>query len=180
MHNLQEITNDPETESVDVTIASNVQFSMRNLPLLARGATHESLGTANNLWAHSKVYSTGGENSLHAHAIEDHCFLILQGEATFEFGDGSTFVARPHDGVLLPKGTRYRFVASPAGNLVMFRVGGAQLTNPGGPLGKYNTPQEIRGKRFGADGKLLEGEAKENGTPSEPVEILPGQFFSPG
>ena len=39
------------------------------------------------LWAHSKVYSKGGENALHSHDIEDHVFLVLQGEASFFFGD---------------------------------------------------------------------------------------------
>jgi mannose-6-phosphate isomerase-like protein (cupin superfamily) len=167
-----------ESSASNNPVAEQVRFSMRGLPLLASGATMDSLGTVDNLWAHIKIYSTGGENALHSHATEDHCFLVLQGEATFEFGDGSTFIARPNEGVMLAKGTRYRFTANPVGNLVMFRVGGAQLKQPGGPLGKYNMPQELRGKRLGADGAYLDGDSKANGAHSQPVEVLQGQYFS--
>ena len=58
--------------------AARLRFSMRNLPLLEGGATMELLGLSPMLWAHSKVYSSGGENALHSHDIEDHVFLILQ------------------------------------------------------------------------------------------------------
>ena len=66
-------------------IASHVKFSMRGIPLLESGATMASLGSAPALWAHSKVYSTGGENTLHSHDIEDHCFLVLQNQYNIVF-----------------------------------------------------------------------------------------------
>src|SRR6202012_123138 len=93
-----------QSESPPRTTAEAVRFSMRGEPLLASGATMRSLGTAGNLWAHSKVYSTGGQNGMHCHDVEDHCFVVLQGEATFQFGDGSSLTARPFEGVMLPKG----------------------------------------------------------------------------
>lgn len=169
---------DQEASAV-ATTANQVRFSMRGLPLLTRGATMGSLGTAGNLWAHSKVYSAGGENALHFHEIEDHCFLVLQGKAIFEFGDGSSFTARPFEGVVLPKQTSYRFTAKPGENLVMIRVGGAQLTKPVELDPRYNMPIEISKGRLGPDGKYLDGDSKTNKTHSEPVEFAPGQFFSP-
>lgn len=159
------------------TIAEQTRFSMRGTKLLTGGATMDCLGTMDNLWAHSKVYSNGGENALHAHAKEDHCFLVLQGRATFHFGDGSSYVASPYDGVFLPKGTSYRFQAHEGENLVIFRVGGAQVYNPGVVDPIYHIPQELRGKRLGPDGKELDGMSAKNGTPSLPTMYAQGEFF---
>jgi mannose-6-phosphate isomerase-like protein (cupin superfamily) len=160
------------------TTADEVRFSMRGEPLLASGATMRSLGTAGNLWAHVKVYSTGGENGMHCHDVEDHCFVVLQGEATFQFGDGSTLVARPFEGVMLPKGTFYRFRANPVGNLVMIRVGGAQVTLPDDIDPKYGVPTEISGQRIGVDNPYFDGESAANGAHSQATKVLPGQFFA--
>ena len=157
-------------------IASNVKFSMRGIPLLESGATMASLGSAPALWAHSKVYSTGGENTLHSHDIEDHCFLVLQGEATFEFGDGSSLVARQFDGVLLPRGTSYRFSANPVGNLVIFRVGGANISNHK-DIDAYFLPREAAKSRKFSDGS--QGDPAHGGAHSKPTIIKPGAFFAP-
>ena len=92
--------------------AEQLRFSMRNTPLLEGGATMELVGLAPMLWAHTKVYSSGGENALHSHEIEDHIFLILQGTATFHFGDGSTCQAGQYEGVTIPRVTMYRFQAN--------------------------------------------------------------------
>jgi mannose-6-phosphate isomerase-like protein (cupin superfamily) len=154
------------------TTADAVRFSMRGEPLLASGATMRSLGTAGNLWAHVKVYSTGG------HDVEDHCFVVLQGEAMFQFGDGSTLVARPFEGVMLPKGTFYRFRANPVGNLVMIRVGGAQVTSPEDIDPKYGVPREISRQRIGVDNQYFDGESATNGAHSQLTKVLPDQFFA--
>ena len=74
----------------NVAIDKAVLFSMRNLPLLEQGTTYDPLATAENLWMSIKVYASGGENALHAHGGEDHAFIVLQGKATFTFGDGSS------------------------------------------------------------------------------------------
>ncbi len=160
-------------------VADQVGFSMRGLPLLASGATMGSLGNTGHLWAHSKVYSSGGENALHKHDAEDHLFLVLQGEATFHFGDGSSRVARPFEGVMLPKGTLYRFVANESsGNLVMIRVGSALITRPDDVDPRYNVPRELLTGRTTREDKVADGEAKANGAHAQVVEVLPGQFFA--
>lgn len=160
------------------TTAEAVRFSMRGEPLLASGATMRSLGTAANLWAHVKVYSSGGENGMHCHDVEDHCFVVLQGEATFEFRDGSTFIARPFEGVMLPKGTFYRFRANPVGNLVLIRAGGAQVTAPDDIDPRYGVPREIAMQRIGVDNQYFDGAFAANGAHSQPTEVLPHQFFA--
>ena len=149
---------------------------MRGLPLLESGATMACLGSAPALWAHSKVYSTGGENALHSHDIEDHCFLVLQGEATFDFGDGSQVVVRPFEGVVLPRGTMYRFTANPVGNLVLFRVGGAQIADSGDVDPRYGMPREALTSRRRTDG--TEGDAGTGGAHAKPTVFKPGAFFA--
>ena len=169
-----QIAHKPVTGSV----ADQVTFSMRGLPLLASGATMGSLGNTGHLWAHSKVYSSGGENALHKHDTEEHLFLVLQGEATFYFGDGSTRVARPFEGVILPKGTLYRFLANETSvNLVMIRVGSALIERPDDIDPKYNVPRELLDGRRDKSNKVADGESKVNGAHSQKVEVLPGQFF---
>ncbi len=51
------------------------------------------------------------ENALHSHGGEDHAFIIMQGKATFTFGDGRTQVVGVHEGVMIPKDVKYKFVA---------------------------------------------------------------------
>lgn len=80
-----------------------IVFSMRNLPLLEQGTTYDPLATAENLWLLVKVYASGGENALHSHGGEDHSFIVLQGKATFTFGDGRTQLVGVHEGVMIPK-----------------------------------------------------------------------------
>ena len=81
---------------------------------------------------------------MHAHVHEDHSFIVLEGEATFHFDsednarvlglpsgrEPAPRVLKPYEGVMLPKGTYYRFESTGDGNLVMLRVGAAQ---PGSP-----------------------------------------------
>src|SRR6476660_10529516 len=84
-------------------VDSAVLFSMRNLPLLEQGTTYDPLATAENLWVNLKVYASGGENALHSHGGEDHAFIVLQGQATFTFGDGRTAVVGNYEGVMIPQ-----------------------------------------------------------------------------
>ena len=82
---------------------------MRNTPLLEQGTTYDPLATAENLWVNLKVYASGGENALHSHGGEDHAFIVLQGKATFTFGDGRTAVVGKYEGVMIPKNGLYKF-----------------------------------------------------------------------
>src|SRR5665213_337103 len=77
----------PKRETIGASGAT--KFSMRGLPLLSDGASFDALATADNLWLSVKVYSSGGENALHKHTVEDHAFVVLQGRGTFHFDDGS-------------------------------------------------------------------------------------------
>jgi len=164
------------TDAITQATAERLRFSMRNTPLLEGGATMELVGLSPMLWAHTKVYSSGGENALHSHDIEDHCFLILQGEATFNFGDGSSMIARQFEGVLLPRGTQYRFAANPGDNLVMFRVGGASITNYK-DIDSYALPREAAKSRKFSDG--TQGDASKGGAHSSPTVFKTGAFFAP-
>jgi mannose-6-phosphate isomerase-like protein (cupin superfamily) len=82
-----------------------------------------------------KKYEQGGENRMHHHLGEDHCFVVLEGEATFHLGavDGSeaeVHVIREYDGILLERGAFYWFENTGDVDLVLFRVG---ALDPSGP-----------------------------------------------
>lgn len=152
---------------------------MRNLPLLEGGATMELLGLAPALWAHSKVYSSGGENALHSHETEDHVFLILQGEASFRFGDGSTADVRAFQGVMVPRGTRYCFQARESGgNLVMFRAGSAPVKDSSDLDPRFHIPREALQSRSDPQGRPAAGDAAKNGTAAQPTIFKAGAFFA--
>ncbi|MBO9353244.1 cupin domain-containing protein [Bordetella petrii] len=160
--------------------AARLRFSMRNLPLLEGGATMELLGLSPMLWAHSKVYSSGGENALHSHDIEDHVFLVLQGEAEFHFEDASMATVRAFEGVTVPRGIRYRFKANEAhGNLVMFRVGAAAVKDSTDLHPKFGIPNEAMQSRTDPQGRHAAGDAKKNGAAAQPTVFKPGAYFAP-
>lgn len=155
-----------------------LKFSARGLPLLSAGASFDSLATAENLWLSVKVYSSGGENALHKHMREDHAFVVLAGKATFHFGDGSSCEALPFEGVMLPKGTLYRFEASPEQNLVLLRIGAAQRQTTGiDDLQKHGSPMELKGHTYDEDGSHKDGRAPKTGTPSQKLVPVPGKLF---
>jgi mannose-6-phosphate isomerase-like protein (cupin superfamily) len=167
----------PALEGAIQAEAGQTVFSLRGVPLLKSGATMALAGRAPNLWAHIKVYSSGGENALHQHEREDHCFLVLQGKATFFFGDGTTRQVQAFEGVVLPRKTLYRFEADPGENLVLFRVGGAALNSPGDFDPDLNYPRELLETRTSHSGTTAAGDAAKNGAHSQAVEMLPGEFF---
>lgn len=160
--------------------ASHRKFSMNGLQLLSSGQSTQPLIAAENLWMHSKVYSRGGENALHAHVTEDHAFFVLAGAAEFTFGDRDTVEAGRYEGVMIPKGTQYRFEARGADNLVMIRIGAAVEA----------TPYVKRSFDLPSDGREAPGVVDPNGdaivdnkslskgkTPAEPVIPIPGRTF---
>jgi len=166
------------SQAAGKSVADSVRFSMRGLPLLKSGATMDLLGNGQHMWAHAKVYSTGGENSLHQHDVEDHLFIVLSGKAVFSFGDDSSVEALPFEGVFLRKGTFYKFRAEGGENLVLMRVGAAVVDHPDELDETYHVPKELIKTRKSTDGKFADGGAKKNGTASEPVEYLPGARFA--
>lgn len=157
-----------------------VLFSMRNVPLLEQGTTYDSLATAENLWVAIKVYASGGENALHAHGGEDHAFVILQGKATFTFGDGRTKVVGKNEGVMLPKHVQYKFEADEAENLVMLRVGGGERKIKGvDELTFFGTPKDIAKQTTFADGATKVANDPRNGENAKQRIYAKGKFFSP-
>lgn len=140
-------------------------FTLAGDPLLAEGSSMRLLAETSELWAHLKIYSTGGENGLHAHVDEDHIFVVLQGQATYVDGDGNDRVVNRYEGVLVPKGALYRFQSSGEENLVLLRVGTSQKGI------------ESVANRTGEDGAPRPAHAPTNITGAvEPVPV-PGKFF---
>lgn len=97
-------------------------FALR-AQLPEQGRTNQVMAASSQLNVVLKTYASGGENELHAHTNEDHMFVVMQGSATF-YGPGSEFrVVNLHEGVVLPRGVLYRFVANGPEPLVLLRVG---------------------------------------------------------
>ena len=157
------------------------KFTMNGLPLLSSGQSTQPLVVADHLWLHSKVYSRGGENALHSHVTEDHVFFVLNGVADFTFGDGETTEAGRYEGVMIPKGTPYRFEARGDENLVMLRIGAGTLPTPyvkrsfGLPA---DSLAEAVGVLDGNGNEILDNASLSKGkTHVEPVVAIPGRTF---
>jgi mannose-6-phosphate isomerase-like protein (cupin superfamily) len=104
--------------------ATRAQIFNLTTPYLLQGITSDERARSDLLTVLIKVYASGGENRMHAHVHEDHSFIVLEGEAMFHFDDDdNTRVVKSYEGVMLPKGTYYRFESTGQGNLVMLRVG---------------------------------------------------------
>ncbi len=165
---------------LNVAVDEAVLFSLRNLPLLEQGTTYDPLATAENLWVNIKVYASGGENALHAHGGEDHAFIVLQGMATFTFGDGGVKTVRTHEGVMIPKNVQYKFEADEAENLVLLRVGGGQRKVKGlDDLTRFGAPKEIAQQTVDAQGGVKVGHDPKNGETAKPRIYAQGKFFAP-
>ena len=151
------------------------RFTANGLPVLSDGVITARLGSADNLWVHAKIYSAGGENALHEHPQEDHAFFVLQGVVTFVDAGGQEIELRQYEGIMIPKGTLYRFQSGAEENLVMLRIGAAQRQEGDvEPGSEYPAPMIVR---LGTDGLPQAGDSPENGTASRPVVEVPGQFF---
>ena len=109
-------------------------FKLRSRKL-KQGRTNYHPVETENMWLNMKVYAGGGENGLHNHTDEDHFHLILQGTACFYGPRGEEKHMGPWEGVMLPKGSFYRFMAPSKENLVLLRVG-ARV--PGAEDGRFN------------------------------------------
>lgn len=165
---------------INVATDAAALFSIRNLPLLEQGTSYDPLATAENLWVNVKVYASGGENALHSHAGEDHAFIVLQGMATFTFGDGRTSLVRQHEGVMIPKNVQYKFEADETENLVLLRVGGGQRSVTGlDDLTPFGAPRDINKMTTFADGSEKIGNAVRNGESSKTRVYAKGKYFAP-
>lgn len=114
-------------------------FTLEGTPLLSKGLTDQVVARTQEMTARVKVYAEGGENATHTHLNEDHLFFVLQGEATFYLGRNADDVRAisSMSGILLPKGSYYRFQSSGKENLVLLRTGSfAGDSNRVGPTGE--------------------------------------------
>ena len=156
------------------------KFGMNGLPLLSSGQSTKPLAAAEHLWLHSKVYSRGGENALHAHVVEDHAFFVLNGAAEFTFGDGNVVIAERYEGVMIPKGTPYRFEARGERNLVMLRIGAAVEATPYVKASFGLAAGLAPGAAVvGGNGEPIADVAsrRKGKTPAEAVVVIPGRTF---
>ena len=180
MDDVTTIERKPVERKPNVAVDKAVVFSMRNLPLLEQGTTYDPLATAENLWVNIKVYASGGENALHAHGGEDHAFIVLQGKATFTFGDGQTSVVGQYEGVMIPKNVLYKFQADESENLVLLRVGGGSRKISGlKDLSPFGTPKDIIQQTRFADGEVKQGDAVKNGETAKKRIYARGKYFAP-
>ncbi len=145
------------------TTATRAQTFNLTTPYLLQGITSDERARSELLTVLIKVYASGGENRMHAHTFEDHTFVVLEGEATFRLDrEDNVRVLKPNEGVMLPKGTYYRFESTGQGNLVMLRVGAAPPGSPkqavypeGGDKSREKEPYarleriEATGRQFG-------------------------------
>jgi mannose-6-phosphate isomerase-like protein (cupin superfamily) len=138
------------------------RFKMK-AQLLDQGRTDTVLAATDSLTVRLKVYAEGGENELHAHPHEDHFFVVLQGAAEFHGPADEKVVVGPNEGIMMPKGNFYWFVAVPGAPLVMLRVGSPNSNLQG-------TPDRIDFK-----GEPMAGNSAENKT--RPVKFRPGAWF---
>ena len=156
----------PGDAMVALTEALPQVFTLR-APLLERGRQDTPLFDGELLWGHLKLYAEGGENDLHAHPLEEHIFLVLDGEATFFDGREQRTVVKKYQGIHLPKGAMYRFRSTGKVNLVMIRVGaGSNARRPG-----------KQDERTGPDGKAMPSNPGQAKTAHAVTVPVPGKFF---
>jgi len=143
-------------------VAKDTTFFKMKVPLLDQGRMDTEVARTERMSARMKVYASGGENELHTHASEDHCFFVMQGSVRFYDKDNKTQDLGRHEGVMIPAGSYYWFEATSTEPLVMIRVG-ARLNDQKGD------------DRLNIKGEPMAGNSVENKT--VPVIVRPGAFF---
>ena len=87
-------------------------FKLRT-PLLSEGRSHTILASSKAdtgaMNVAIKCYAEGGENEFHAHAREDHTFIVLQGRARFYQPEQAARELGRNEGILIPAGALYKF-----------------------------------------------------------------------
>lgn len=122
-------------------------FQLRT-QLLSKGRSDYMLANTDLMTVRIKCYAQGGENALHAHPAEDHSFIVLDGAARFYGKDGELAVLKRNQGIMLPKGTYYKFESCGETPLVLLRVGAAK--------------ERPKISRIKTDGKPIPGNSPEN------------------
>lgn len=116
--------------------------------LLSKGRSDQLLAGTDLMSIRIKCYAQGGENALHAHPAEDHAFIVLDGAARFVGQDGEISVLTKNQGIMLPRGTYYRFESCGDTPLVLLRVGAEK--------------EKLKVGRINPEGRPLPGNSPEN------------------
>jgi mannose-6-phosphate isomerase-like protein (cupin superfamily) len=146
-------------------------FRLRT-PLLSEGRSHTILASSKAdtgaMNVAIKCYAEGGENEFHAHAKEDHTFIVLQGRARFSQPDQPARELGRNEGILLPAGALYKFEVASGEPLVLLRIGNVWQPVDGATTAENSGRQDTQGAAFGSQAKANKG--------SKGVAI-PGAFY---
>lgn len=154
--------NDPS----DFPVSVKPQLFSLKTPMVSSGMVDNFVSETDLMKVSIKIYAEGGENFLHTHELEDHFFIVLDGQASFHDPSGKVTTLGKHQGIMLPRGCYYMFQASGGSPLVLLRVaatsvqpwvkdsrkwwpGVTDVRNPA--RGKEN---QIPGKFFAPDSEL--------------------------
>ncbi|MBX9775004.1 MAG: cupin domain-containing protein [Xanthobacteraceae bacterium] len=158
------------TASIESDLKAQV-FRLRT-PLLSAGRSHtilaSSKGEVGAMNVAIKCYAEGGENEFHAHAKEDHTFIVLQGRARFHQPDQPPRELGRNEGILLPAGALYKFETASDEPLILLRVGNVWQPVAGDTAVDNSGRQDTQGAAFGAHTKANKGS---KGVP------IPGAFY---
>ncbi|HLH24705.1 MAG TPA: cupin domain-containing protein [Chloroflexota bacterium] len=149
-----------ETRSQAPTNAQPEIYRLRT-PLMKQGRSDITLSKTENMTVRIKCYAAGGENEFHAHAAEDHTFVVLAGQARFSNPEGEIATLGRNEGIMLPRGAFYKFESCADEPLVLMRVGAK--------VGTAEVP------RVTTDGRPIPGDSLENKT--VPPIVMEGAFY---
>jgi len=157
--------------STDADSAAAQVFRLRT-PLLSKGRSHtilaSSKGDTGAMNVAIKCYAEGGENEFHAHAKEDHTFIVLAGRARFYQPNRPACELGRNEGILLPAGALYKFEVASAEPLVLLRVGNVWQPVAGATAAANSGRRDTAGAEFGSSAKANKGS---KGVP------IPGAFY---
>jgi mannose-6-phosphate isomerase-like protein (cupin superfamily) len=158
------------TATIDTDLKAQV-FRLRT-PLLSKGRSHTILASSKAetgaMNVAIKCYAEGGENEFHAHAKEDHTFIVLAGRARFYQPDEPARELGRNEGILLPAGALYKFEVTSEEPLVLLRVGNVWQPVGGEAPAANSGRQDTQGAAFGSQAKANKGS---KGVP------IPGAFY---
>jgi mannose-6-phosphate isomerase-like protein (cupin superfamily) len=133
-----------------------VGFNLGAIQPKNSGFSRWILAKGQRLITHAMVIPQGGELDFHAHLNEEHIFIVINGEAQFEFANAQVSMRLGQlQSVLIPPGCYYRFCSVGKEKLVLTRVA---------------TIRGLDAKRVGLDGKSLDFEAGYQEPPQQPAD----------
>ena len=144
--------------------AEPIVFSLKApLPSVGRDRLFVSATDRMTVYLMTHAVGDSGEIELHAHAGEDHTFVVLQGAARFGDKDGNEFDVRRHEGVTLPRKTYYRFCVIGDEPLVMLR------------MGCWMDPDKVANMRIDPNEASFNGDQQQNADVT--TKYLPNTYF---